>query len=74
MKKILSKLLLIVFTLNITSPIVFAENKLTNILPIHKQNGVYVDRGEQIISSKIEKDLRDEIELGSFWPTCVPIS
>ncbi len=63
MKKIISKLLLITLTLNITSPTVFAENKLNNIRPIHKQTtGVYLELEERVISQKIEKDLREEIE------------
>ena len=65
MKKHIVNFLLISLLLNLSTPAVFAQNKLNAILPNRSKqesSGVYVELEETIISSKLEKELKDEIE------------
>ena len=65
MKKHIINFLLVTLLLNLSTPVTFAQSKLNVILPNRlKQEsaGVYVEMEERVISSKLEKELKDEIE------------
>ena len=65
MKKHIINFLLVSLLLNLSTPAAFAQNKLNAILPNRlkqESSGVYVELEESVISTKLEKELKDEIE------------
>ena len=65
MKKHIVNVLLISLLINLSAPVTFAQNKLNSILPNklkQESTGVYVELEKSVISSKLEKELKDEIE------------
>ena len=65
MKKHIINFLLISLLINLSAPVTFAQNKLNSILPNklkQESTGVYVELEKSVISSKLEKELKDEIE------------
>ena len=65
MKKHIINILLVSLLLNLSTPVTFAQTKLNAILPNRlkqESSGVYVELEESVISTKLEKELKDEIE------------